>query len=475
MLLSLQIKLDAEFVYKGDIDIRLVVVRFAVKMLTLFAALLFLLNQTAFATVCDLCECRYIRTNEDFIGDHVHCTYQDQDIFKTEHTLPSTVFSLDLSSSNLTRIYESKLLRSETLIELYLNNNAITQIDILALQLPELKVLDLSNNNLEVIDLEAFQFLKKLEVLNLANNLFSSFSNLKFHYLHSLKEIILDYNNLGPSLLEQNIFERKNSGLTANVRNISIRSINLDHVPENLFAEVYDVRSLDLGGNHIREISELPATLEYLDLSDNPIEEISEVDFSDVPGLKDLKLNNLWISEVPDFTFSPLRGLRTLELERNRNLTVFSKWAFGQEALDDAADFTLESLSFSGSKLSKLDEDLIVPFSQLIHLDLQGNPWACDCNIVWLKTLQIQAKDYEHVRCAEPRPLLNARIFELRNKYFRCGAPRHQVGLQIAIGTFCITTTAIVLWLYVFLPRKNPMKNFYNPYKYTILTLHNNS
>ncbi|XP_053604675.1 leucine-rich repeats and immunoglobulin-like domains protein 2 [Plodia interpunctella] len=447
-----------------------------VTMLPILAVLVvfFLLGHSAAdPSVCDLCVCRYSKNNEDF-GDQVYCSYQEQNILEKELTLPSTVFSLDLSSSNLTRVHQSKLLRSETLIELYLSNNVISIIEIKSLQLPELKLLDLSNNNLESIDKEAFAYLIKLEALNLANNRFASFSNLGFHHLKNLNEIILDYNDLGRSLLEHNIFDRSSSGLTTRVRNISIRSINLDHVPENFFAETYDVRSLVVAGNHLKEIPELPSTLEYLDLSDNPIEEISEVDFADVPGLRELRLNNLWISKVPGFTFSPLRGLVTLELERNKNLTVFSKWAFGLEALEDAADFTLESLSFSGSRLSRLDEDLIVPFSQLIHLDLQGNPWVCDCDITWVKSLQIAEKDYDHLRCAEPRALFNARIFDLRNKYFRCEARRHLVGLQIAIVTFCITSTAIVLWLFVFLPRKNYLKHFYNPYKYTALTLPNN-
>ncbi|CAB0044150.1 unnamed protein product [Trichogramma brassicae] len=50
------------------------------------------------ATVCDLCECRYSRKNEDF-GDQVYCSYQEQDILKTEHSLPMLFINPRSSSS----------------------------------------------------------------------------------------------------------------------------------------------------------------------------------------------------------------------------------------------------------------------------------------------------------------------------------------------------------------------------------------
>lgn len=361
--------------------------------------LVYTCSNVASATICDDCACKYDRNvNEDYVGDRIDCSYKTQDILNTGNALPSIVASLDLSSSNLSRIQESNLLKSQTLTELYLNNNHISVIEDNALQLPSLKRLDLSYNELEAIDKEAFKSLINLEYLNLANNRFTSFSKIAFHHLRNLNEIVLDYNNLGPSLSEVNLFNSKGGGLSQKIQNFSVRSINLNVVPDNFFVDMYDIRKLIVSGNNITEVFELPPTLEYLDLSDNPIEEISEEDFTDVPGLRELRLNNLRIKEVPPFAFASLRGLIKLELERNKNLTEFSPLTFGTEVLEDADDFILERLSLRGSRVSQLDKSLLEPFGQLFQLDLQGNPWICDCNILWVKKLQIAPEDYDHLR-----------------------------------------------------------------------------
>ncbi|XP_038214253.1 slit homolog 1 protein-like [Zerene cesonia] len=197
--------------------------------------------------------------------------------------------------------------------------------------------------------------------------------------------------------------------------------------------------------------------LKYLDLSDNPITEISGEDFSEVSALKELKLNNLWIKEVPDYTFALLHGLTSLQLERNKNLTTFSELAFGQEVLDDADDFVLENLSVRGSSLSTLSEKLEVPFGQLIHLDLQGNLWKCDCNLKWIQKLQISEKESNHLRCYTPHLLHNSKLMELSEKYLVCQINKHYVGATIGVVSGCVLLTIMAAWIFLFVP-KNPGK-----------------
>lgn len=351
-------------------------------------------------SICDsdFCICRYNnKGGKDFFGETVDCSY-NPNVLEGENVLPNTAFSLDLTRNNLTRVKPSKLLKSGTLHELLLNGNQITEIDPDALQLKSLKKLDLSDNELEFVHPDTFKQIKQLEYLNLANNRFTTFEKITFHHLSGLKEIILDNNDLGWSLADKNLFDRSGYGLTAKIQSLSISGINLDLVHENFFVDAYDLKKLIISSNKLNDIFELPFTLQYLDLSDNLISEISSEDFADVPGLKELKLNNLMISEVPEYVFASLRDLIHLELERNSNLTKFSVFAFGQEVLDDADDFMLEHLSLRGSRLTTLDKQLETPLGQLIHLDLQGNPWKCDCKLIWLKRLQIKKNDYDHLR-----------------------------------------------------------------------------
>lgn len=371
-----------------------------IKMYKIFVvfALILKVNSNKSETICDICVCGYNSKNAgDFQGEIVDCSY-NVGLLEYHYTIPSTIHSLDLSASNLSRIDSTSILHSKTMEVLMLNSNIITEITANALQLPELKRLDLSQNLLEHLDNGVFKNVKNLQYLNLANNKFTTFSKLTFHPLSSLKEINLDNNLIGPSLQDSNLFDRSGFGLTQKIKTLSIGGIGLNAIPDNFFVDAYDIRRLIISGNNITDVFELPFTLEYLDLSDNPIVEIEGEDFNDLPALKVLKLNNIAINKVPEYAFKSLPSLLHLELERNQNLTEFSSLAFGREVLDDADDFLLESLSLKSSRLRRLDKSLLVPLERLIHLDLQGNQWHCDCKLVWVKTLQIPEKEYEHFR-----------------------------------------------------------------------------
>ncbi|KAF9422705.1 hypothetical protein HW555_001699 [Spodoptera exigua] len=427
-----------------------------------YLLILGLIIQINCATICDSDVCLCKRYNSDkqqeLEGLKVVCAHKQVNVLQNNYTLPDLVHSLDLSFINISIIHSSPLLTSDTLLELILNDNVITQIDVDSFQLPELRKLDLSNNQLEFIDKDTFQSVKKLEYLNLANNRFTTFTKLMFHRLSNLNEIILDNNNLGPVLRNSNLFDRSGFGLTDKIKTLSISGINLNKVPDNFFVDAYDLRKLIISKNNISQIFEIPFTLEYLDLSDNPITEIFGEDFTDLVALKVLKLNNLQIQSVPESAFQHLPALKTLELERNRNLTSFSKLAFGREVLIDADNFGLERLSLKGSRLSQLDEDLLTPFGVLTELDLQGNPWKCDCQIVWLKQLQIPEELNDHLRCATPRNLFNARIFDLKPKYFLCN--EKHAGFIIAVVSACATLGLIALWIFICMPKRQTRCHF---------------
>ncbi|KAL4705489.1 hypothetical protein ACJJTC_017349 [Scirpophaga incertulas] len=427
--------------------------------------------------VCSWCLCRDNNSDgEDYLGVNVDCSYKGASILDDSYKLTDTVYSLDLSSNNISKLRPTKLLQSPILTRLNLNNNDLEQIPEGAFKLSELKWLELSNNRLQFIHKEAFSDINNLEYLNLANNRFVSHDNLQLHRLRSLNELVLDGNDLGTSLRVFSLFDRRGFGLTHKIQSLSIRRIDLKEVPDNFFSDAYDIRKLIISDNQLKEIFELPFTLEYLDLSDNPIEEISEEDFADMLALKELYLNNLHIKEVPGFVFDALNSLTVLELERNLNLTVFNPLAFGQEVLEDADDFLLETLSLKGSRLTVLDGRLEEPFGRLTQLDLQGNPWICNCNIQWFQSLQIEPENYEHLRCGSPKTLFNAKIFELSPKNLCPTLNDHQVGMVIAFVAFCVLLTAIALWFFVFIPRYqsrgNCIVSAYTPTaNYTMLPL----
>ncbi|CAH2269576.1 leucine-rich repeat neuronal protein 2-like [Pararge aegeria] len=429
--------------------------------------------------VCDsdFCVCHHNnKSDREVFGEIIDCSY-DPNLLRRNFSLPETAYTLNLSRNNLTKIQFSLILKSETLAELLLNSNQINEIALNALRLANLKRLDLSDNKLEVIHAGTFDHINNLEYLNLANNKFATFEKISFHHLGELQEIVLDNNNLGPSLEDNNLFDRSGYGLTHKIQALSMSGINLENVYDNFFVDAYNLKRLTISNNKLTDTFEFPFTLEYLDISDNPINEISEEDFIDLVGLKELKLNNLQIKEISGYTFASLHSLTSLELERNKNLVNFSAEAFGKEVLDDADYFPLETLSFKGSRLTSLDQELEVPFGQLIRLDLQGNFWNCNCNLKWIKKLQIHPEDYDHLRCYTPKPLYNSRIFELDEKYFNCATKdrsRHIV-VTISIVSFCLLLSSLAVWVYMFMPRSQTrcdLANMYSGAGYSVLPMH---
>ncbi|XP_068617504.1 phospholipase A2 inhibitor beta-like isoform X2 [Battus philenor] len=424
--------------------------RVAVLVLAVLAAL----AQAHALSLCDggPCACRYHdNLHEDFIRQYIDCSYR-KNVFDANYTLPSKAYSLDLSSNGLKILRAGELSPSHGLEELVLKNNLLVEIEANALMFPELRKLDLSNNQLESVDSAVWKSIRKLEYLNLANNRFVTFSQLAFHPLSQLHEVILDNNELGASLLDTNLFDRDGYGLTNKIKKMSIRGIALNAVPDNFFIDAYDLRELVISNNNLTDLFEIPFTLEQLDVSDNPIQEVSGEDFYDVTALRVLKLNNLAIREVSPFTFASLHSLTKLEMERNLNLTEFNALAFGQEVLDDPDDFLLEELSLKSSRLRTLDQKLEVPFGRLTRLDLQGNPWHCDCRITWLKKFQISPHDYEHLRCQTPRTLFNSKLFEVEAAALRCGGGGGRGGAALGLLAFGMLFAATALWLFWYLP-----------------------
>lgn len=353
--------------------------------------------------LCDngvkVCTCWYSHDNEqDFLKIIVDCSFKNYNILNDEYSLPVTVHTLDLSSNNLTDIVKVNMLQSQTMKTLMLNKNNIINIEPNSFSLPNLTHLDLSDNYLEFIEPKIFDNVINLIYLNLASNKLTNFATMTFQRLTSLNHILFDNNNIGNSLQTTSLFHKKGLSINAAITHISIGGIELNNVPNDFLADAYNLRYLKISNNNLSTVPQLPFTLEYLDISDNPIPEIDFEDFCNVPAMKELQLNNLEIKEVPDFVFEPLKGLKKLSLERNNNMTSFSAMAFGKDVLVDAEDFALEELSLQGSKLRTLSKDLLVPFGQLSKLDLQGNLWECDCNIIWLKKLQIPTSDSQFLK-----------------------------------------------------------------------------
>ncbi|KZC04368.1 PREDICTED: leucine-rich repeat and immunoglobulin-like domain-containing nogo receptor-interacting protein 3 [Dufourea novaeangliae] len=266
--------------------------------------------------------------------------------------------------------------------------------------LDRLEEIGLSRNRLSVLPYQAFTPAKALARLNLSGNLLVSLPDHSFRPNKHLQELCLSWNRL--TKLPPRLF----SGLTR-LRTLELDHNEIDTIPRSFFADL--------------------TSLQYLDLSGNPIGHLSSTTFQGLSSLRWLSLNHLPITVLPQDVWRPVRKLHTLSLSGAR-LEILRN--------DDLKDLEeLETLEVSRSPLREIsrrafdrtpalrkidlrDSNLtflpanVAQLTFLNELQLQGNPWACDCRMFWFVKW---AQSKEHLRTA----------FQ---SGFRCGDEIDEVG-----------------------------------------------
>ncbi|KAJ8982368.1 hypothetical protein NQ317_006955, partial [Molorchus minor] len=109
-----------------------------------------------------------------------------------------------------------------------------------------------------------------------------------------------------------------------------------------------------------------------LDLSDNLLESVPSAAFINCPALMKLTLNSNPINSLKKFAFNHLSYLNTLELS-SCQIAEIEEGAF--QGLH-----SLEWLRLDGNKLGTIRGRRTLP-DNVKGVDLQKNPWECDCHI----------------------------------------------------------------------------------------------
>lgn len=252
--------------------------------------------------------------------------------------------NLTFAQNNIQTIAEGAFAGLDGLETLNISGNSIRQLSANVFTTVQLKVLDLSRNDMAVIGSSTFIYLRYLEELDLRKNSIQYLGEDTFTGLIALKSLYLTNND------------------------ISV-------IAPNTFAGMRSLIRLDMSYNSLTQISgemfgpnRLP--LRKLFLRNNYLDAIPGDTFGPVPNIDFLSLSHNKITKLDDYLFVPLKSLRKLHIQNNAITEISGA------VMDEVTKLT--EFQFRGNHLTFLPETNAT-FSNLEKVTLEGNPWQCPC------------------------------------------------------------------------------------------------
>ena len=339
---------------------------------------------------------------------------------------------VDLSSNELVSIPARSFSSQRKLKELRMETNKISQLGEKTFSgLGRLEVLNLAHNLIERLDNRVFRPLRKLKelnlrenrlseiedraltglsqvrVLDLSDNLLQTVPTAALAQLDSLAELRLGRNNI--KVVKDNSF----SGL-ARLSLLHLGGNKIEKIHEKAFSQLRSLHQLSLSDNQLYQVPSHAFhsfdKLEILELSQNMFSVIEEEAFLGLNKLRTLQINGCsQLEQITAGAFSNLGDLEEMELASNRKLRLIHPQSFGSV-------ISLRRIDLSNNGLASLSSSLL-PWASLAAVDLSGNPWNCDCDVSFLKTVILSAVNRSDtvrvVRCWNPPDLRNVDVAKL--------------------------------------------------------------
>ncbi|XP_019635872.1 PREDICTED: toll-like receptor 13 [Branchiostoma belcheri] len=309
--------------------------------------------------------------------------------------IPESVITVDLSSNNITILYNGSFSGLRNLRSLDLSGNPIQTIEVGTFaglkNLERLKLLALGNYPLQnglfqnlrnlnsltvrtytdtVASEGVFTGLSKLRHLALSVKNISNLPDHLFYLLTSLESL-----EIRELAIEANAFE----GLS-HLQRLDLTQVSLETLHNNAFSGLSSLTHLNLTGN---EISILPpdvfeglSSLTHLDLSyNNLINTVMPSAFRGLSRLQFLDLSNNKIKYITQMTFEGLGNLTHLNLAANKIAVIGD--AFQRL-------YGLRHLNLSSNRLAVLNQTTLGSVVyRLETIDIADNPFLCDCKLMW--------------------------------------------------------------------------------------------
>uniref|UniRef100_A0A1A8DRG5 Leucine rich repeat and Ig domain containing 4a n=1 Tax=Nothobranchius kadleci TaxID=1051664 RepID=A0A1A8DRG5_NOTKA len=312
--------------------------------------------------------------------------------------VPQDAKLVNLTHNTIKTLVNHQFYNLSQLFHLDLSDNLLAFIEVEAfLGLRSLLTLRLARNQLKILSVGVFAGLKDLRLLDISSNKILVLLDFTFKDLASLELFTADDNDF--VFISRQAF----AGLTG-LKRLALDVQNLTAVPTDALAELSVLRSLHL---HQLGLTTLP------DYSFHHLDLLKELVISRFPQLESLSGNSLFglnltsltithsnLSAVPytplhplvylvylDLSFNPISYIQGSLLGDLLRLQEFHLVGGSLLRIESAAFkglVHLKVLNVSRNLLTTLEEGSVQSVDVLEVLGLDGNPLACDCRLLWL-------------------------------------------------------------------------------------------
>ena len=238
-------------------------------------------------------------------------------------------------------------------------------------------------------------------IVNCSSSGLDKLADVHIHIPHHDK-VVLDISNSHI----QELGSLPDEGMFSQVIKVILKMNEIKTVTADIFKRMKALKSLNLCANiltkwnfpaDLEDLANFEHDLELLDLSYNKISMLTDVSFSFTNFLSKLNISYNVLTKIEERTFEKLKYLKVLDLSRNKLTTLpgklFSKltslshlYLSNNELLTvPSAVPILDLLDLSFNKITSVEETqnhVIYPHEIIL---LGGNPFRCDCKLLWLK------------------------------------------------------------------------------------------
>lgn len=321
-----------------------------------------------------------IDNTTDKTTDHTSDTTGKNNTANSNNIIDNTTHTFDTTETPTNSTSETtKNDISRKVVGLDLSGNMVMRLEgeLVASLLASLTSLDLSQNQLTSAGLTEASLQpagaekSNLRILNLSHNQIDQLPATLFAHLDHLETLDLSFNPLG----ELDSATISAIGAVSSLQFLDLQGCGLRALQEEMMAGLTQLRTLDISSNHFTRIDpSIRATpvLTSLIVDNNDLELLDETSFQGLDQLHNLSVShNQNLSIIEADTFSRLVDLEDLRLSHNPGLYWVHPGAWAGEDSESETVFSLKVFSLNNNSLTYLPSMLLPTFRDWSHIQVR--------------------------------------------------------------------------------------------------------